>query len=121
MVKKEKGSGGKKKGKKGEGGKDDQGEGGPMLDYDDYMAMSLYNASDLLRATSEFVEDIVPEMPEGYIEDNLWTDIRIGLGLVCCSLALYSWFGAKLPEDRDLTLVCVVVYFVISWVIYYID
>lgn len=118
----------KKKEKRGKKKKDVKEEALPTegwqdveLNLDDYTVIGLYSPGDLLRALTEFINDVSPEIRYEYEEDHFWTDVRIGLGCICSAIALYAWFGTKLPDDREITLACVVGYFFFSCCIYYLD
>lgn len=80
---------------------------------------SLYSRTDLLKAISDFLFEVMPEI--GYPEHHRLTDIRIVLCAVCSVCAMYAQFGTKFPDDRPLLIVLVMAYFAVTGVVTLLD
>merc|ERR1719499_954092 len=82
-------------------------------------AKNIYARTDLLKSLSEYVSEALPLA--GFEEVQWWSNVRIFLCVVCCSLGCWAQFGTKFPEDRMILAVCVAGYFVGSGIISAID
>eukprot|EP00928_Gymnodinium_smaydae_P057002 TRINITY_DN40279_c0_g1_i1.p2 TRINITY_DN40279_c0_g1~~TRINITY_DN40279_c0_g1_i1.p2 ORF type:complete len:190 (+),score=63.26 TRINITY_DN40279_c0_g1_i1:83-652(+) len=81
---------------------------------------SLYSKVDLLKAITEYMNDALPRV--GYPEDHFWTNIRIILCIMSCGFGFYAQFGTKkFPKDRDILIICVIGYFVLSGILALLD
>jgi len=80
---------------------------------------SLYSRTDVLKAISEFFNDVLPRMD--YEEEHFWINIRIILCIVCCSFGAYAQFMTKFPQDTLVLGLCVAGYFAFSGILTLID
>jgi hypothetical protein len=90
-----------------------------LPDVEPKKVANLYSRTDILKAISEFFNDVLPRMD--YEEEHFWVNIRIILCIVCCSFGAYAQFMTKFPKDSLILGLCVVGYFAFSGILALID